>query len=65
MTDEKPNEFETAAGEERGGLIAEFFAFLADNKKWWLAPILLTILTLGVLFAIGGLGGAPFIYTLF
>lgn len=52
---------------ERGssGILGELWAFMADNKKWWLTPILLMLLLLGVLIVLGGTGAAPFIYTLF
>ncbi len=46
-------------------IASELWAFLAYNKKWWLAPILLMLLFLGVLIVLGGTGAAPFIYTLF
>jgi hypothetical protein len=39
--------------------------FLRANKKWWLAPILVAILLLGLLVVLGGTAAAPFIYTLF
>jgi Family of unknown function (DUF5989) len=53
-----------AAGKERG-VIGELFAFLRENKKWWLLPILIVLLLVGVLAVLGGTGLAPFIYTLF
>jgi hypothetical protein len=47
-------------------IIAEFFEFLMDNKKWWLAPILFMLLLLGALVVVTqGSAVAPFIYTLF
>lgn len=46
-------------------IATELWAFLAHNKKWWLAPILIMLLFLGVLVILGGTGAAPFIYTLF
>ena len=52
---------ERALEEARG----EFVAFLRENKKWWLAPILIAILGLGLLVLLGGTAAAPFIYTLF
>lgn len=58
-------DFAARAGQERVGLVAEFVAFLKDNKKWWLAPIILSILGLGLLVLLGGTAAAPFIYTLF
>lgn len=45
---------------------AEFFAFLKQNKKIWLLPVLLTMLLVGALvFFTSGTAVAPFIYTLF
>jgi hypothetical protein len=54
-----------ARSEERGGLVSEFTSFLKENKKWWLAPIIFSILGLGLLVVLGGSAAAPFIYTLF
>ena len=61
-----PGEFEEAARRHGdGSLLAELWLFLRDNKKWWLAPIVLSILGLGLLVLLGGTAAAPFIYTLF
>ena len=44
----------------------EFFAFLKQNKKLWLLPVLFTMLLVGALiFFTSGTAVAPFIYTLF
>ena len=59
------DDFETQVSGERAGLAREFFDFLMDNKKWWLAPIVVSILLLGALVFFGGSAAAPFIYTLF
>jgi hypothetical protein len=60
------NDFSAQASAQRsGGLVSEFVAFLKDNKKWWLAPIIVSILGLGMLVLLGGSAAAPFIYTLF
>jgi len=64
-TDEKNDFMARAADRQGGGLVAEFWDFLKDNKKWWLAPIILSILGLGLLVLLGGTAAAPFIYTLF
>ncbi|MEM7792642.1 MAG: DUF5989 family protein [Verrucomicrobiota bacterium] len=59
-------EFEKAGKDAANrGLVAEFFAFLKENKKWWLAPIILTLLVFGILIILAGTGAAPFIYSLF
>jgi hypothetical protein len=48
-----------------GGVLSDLWAFMRETKKWWLAPILVMLLLLGVLIVIGGSGAAPFIYTIF
>jgi hypothetical protein len=47
------------------GFVHEIWDFLRFNKKWWLTPIILVLLLLGVLIMLGGTAAAPFIYTLF
>ncbi len=47
------------------GLLREFWDFLRYNKKWWLTPIILTLLVLGVFVFLTSTAFAPFIYTLF
>jgi len=59
------NELEKAGEELRGGALAEYWAFLCHNKKWWLLPLLAVMLLFGVLLALSGSAMAPFIYTLF
>jgi Family of unknown function (DUF5989) len=49
----------------RTGIVGELVGFMAHTKKWWLTPIVLMLLLLGVLIVMGGTGAAPFIYTLF
>ena len=61
-----PKDFAAQAAEgESAGLLREVFDFLKDNKKWWLAPILISVLGLGLLVLLGESAAAPFIYTLF
>ena len=64
---EKPreSEFESSAPAGRSSLAGEFFDFLRHNKKWWLLPIIVALMLVGVLVILGGSGAAPFIYTLF
>ena len=62
---QQENEFlQAAAGKERG-IVAEFIAFMAENKMWWMTPILLVFGLLGVLIVLAATGAAPFLYTLF
>jgi hypothetical protein len=58
------NEFEQEAHGRRMSIIGEFWEFLKYNKKWWLLPILLVLLLMGVLVILGAAGIGPFIYAL-
>jgi Family of unknown function (DUF5989) len=47
-------------------IIREFFEFLRERKKWWIAPILVFLVLLGVLVIFASSSTlAPFIYSLF
>jgi hypothetical protein len=51
---------------EKLSILAEFWDFLKHRKKWWLAPIIITLLLLGLLVALTeGSAVAPFVYTMF
>lgn len=66
MSKQQQSDFEKAAAEQpAGGFLRELWGFLAQNKKWWLLPILIMLLILGLLVILSGTGLAPFIYTLF
>ena len=65
MSKNKKTAFEQAQEEQQAGIVKEFFLFLKHNKKFWMIPILITLLALGVLILLGGTAVAPFIYTLF
>ena len=58
-------EFQQEAESGRTGFVAEFWDFVKYNKKWWLLPIVIVLLALGLLVTLGGTAAAPFIYTLF
>ena len=46
--------------------LKDFLAFMRERKKYWLAPIMIILLLLGVLIVLTqGSAVAPFIYTLF
>ena len=50
----------------RFSIIREFFDFLRERKKWWIAPIVMFLLLLGGLLVFAkGSALAPFIYSLF
>jgi hypothetical protein len=47
-------------------MLKDLFLFLKERKKFWLVPVTLLLLILGVIIVFGGGSAiAPFIYTLF
>jgi hypothetical protein len=46
--------------------LKDLWDFMRERKKFWLAPIIMVMLLLGVLIVVAqGSAVAPFIYTLF
>jgi len=44
----------------------ELFTFMKERKKWWLFPIVIVLLLVGILIVFAsGSSLAPFIYTIF
>jgi drug/metabolite transporter superfamily protein YnfA len=53
-------------GREVTSLAVEFWDFLRQRKKWWLAPIVIVLALFGALIVFAqGSAVAPFIYTIF
>ena len=47
-------------------LLKDLWAFMRVRKKFWLLPLILTLLLLGLLLVVAqGSAVSPFIYTLF
>jgi len=47
-------------------ILREFWDFLRVRKKWWLAPVVIILILLGLILVLTeGSALAPFIYTLF
>lgn len=61
----EPSEFEELSQEKAPGLLREIWTFMKEEKIWWMGPIIVALLLLGVLVALTSTGAAPFIYTLF
>lgn len=61
---ERAKRFTEQAGQAGPGWLQEFGDFLLHNKKWWLTPIILMLILMGILIALAGTPAAPFIYTL-
>jgi len=48
------------------GILKELWGFMMARKKWWLLPIVIMLVLLGLLIVLTeGSAVAPFIYTLF
>ena len=57
-----PDAFEREADSRRTGLLREFWDFVRHNKKWWLIPMLIVFVLIGILVVLGRSGAGPFIY---
>ena len=56
------DEFKQVAATGNRGLLREFWDFLRFSKKWWLTPILIALLLMGVFVMVSGSSLAPLIY---
>ncbi len=46
--------------------LKDFWLFMRERRKFWLAPVIIILMLIGFLIVIGGGSSvAPFIYTLF
>jgi len=46
-------------------MIEDLWGFMKENKKWWLLPIIITLILLGILIIFGQSSSlSPFIYAL-
>ena len=60
------NDFEHVARSQRQiWLLGELWALMRHQRKYWLVPIVVVLLMLGLLVSLSGTAVAPFIYTLF
>ncbi|MBI4148728.1 hypothetical protein HY490_05535 [Candidatus Woesearchaeota archaeon] len=51
---------------KRFALLRDLWAFMLENKKWWLLPLILMLLLVGVLIVFAQSSAvSPFIYALF
>ncbi len=47
-------------------LIGDLWGFMKENKKWWLLPILILLLLVGILIVFAQSSSlSPFVYALF
>jgi hypothetical protein len=59
------SDFERQASQGTPGLVREIIGFLRHSRKWWLLPVLLALVALGIFVILAETAVAPFIYTLF
>jgi len=53
-------------GSGRLSILKEFFKYLNESKKWWLAPIIIILIMFSLLIVLTeGSAVLPFVYTLF
>ncbi|MFT5915794.1 MAG: hypothetical protein ACI81T_002297 [Bacteroidia bacterium] len=46
--------------------LKDMWLFMKERKKFWLAPLIMILMLIGLLLVFGGSGAAaPFIYSLF
>jgi hypothetical protein len=51
---------------QRFGIAGELLSFFARNKRWWMLPVILSVLLLAIVIILAQSSAlAPFIYTLF
>lgn len=60
---DEPNKI---VGPRKFNLIRDLWDFMSERKKWWLLPIIIMLLLVGVLIVFGQSSAlSPFIYALF
>jgi hypothetical protein len=57
-------DFAAESARPRPSLAREVWRWMCHNKKWWLLPIVIVLLVLGLLVLAGLAGMGPFIYPL-
>jgi membrane glycosyltransferase len=63
---ESSADLESLTSEPEIGLLREFWEFLRTNKRWWLAPIVLSLLVFGLLVALSTQSAiGPWIYAFY
>jgi hypothetical protein len=65
MNNERKKRFEQEAMRGDRRLLVEYLRFLSQNKKYWMIPIIVVLLLIGLLVMLGGSAAGAFIYTLF
>lgn len=56
---------EKARSSKSGGPLRESWHLMARTRKWWLAPVILSLFMVGALLVMGSTAAGPLIYALF
>ena len=62
---QRQKELAEQASQREPNVLVEFTAFLRQQKKWWLVPLLLSLVLVGVISVLSASPAGPFIYALF
>ncbi len=64
---DRTTQFEKAVRDcrRRPVLVLELLRFIWAQRRWWLLPVIISVLLAGSIIALGGSGGALLIYALF
>jgi hypothetical protein len=62
---ESSKEFSRLAGKQAPGILRQAWQLIAQERKWYLLPLLLAFLLVGGFVMLGGSGVAPLLYALF
>jgi hypothetical protein len=60
-----PDDFLSRASSSKWSLFRDVLEFLRREKKWWLTPLVVTLVLVIALVIAGGTAAGPFLYTLF
>lgn len=59
------SEFLASRGKRSSGVAGEVLGFLRASGKWWLAPLIVCLMLIGLALVLGGTAAGPFIYAAF
>jgi hypothetical protein len=48
-----------------GHFFREFWYFLYRNRRWWVMPLIVVLLLVGMLMVLSGPAATPFVYRIF
>lgn len=61
----RPDDIARRAARKPEGLLRELLAMLREHRRWWLTPIVLVLLLVGLLLVLSATPLGPFLYPLF